>query len=135
MASAPVDQSAFVAEKIAVVFDAMSSLMATIHRLELRGFDTTDAKDRLERLAKELAAWKSMHITMLERAKLPCMSYVITYGSIENKKSVSCESATEALAIVEHLSQAGADSIMVTSYQIENEAIPNLKVLENAEKY
>ena len=52
----PVDE--FVIEKIAATLDQMSSLMETIYRLDRRGFDTTDAKDRLDRLERELTAWK-----------------------------------------------------------------------------
>ena len=61
----PVDE--FVTEKIAATLDQMSSLMETIYRLDRRGFDTTDAKDRLDRLERELTAWKQTRAAIEER--------------------------------------------------------------------
>lgn len=58
MAAGSVDQYAFVSDKVEATLDQMSSLMETIYRLDRRGFDTTDAKDRLDRLERELSAWK-----------------------------------------------------------------------------
>ncbi|MFC3695513.1 hypothetical protein [Chenggangzhangella methanolivorans] len=58
MVVSSVDNYAFVSDKIDATLDQMSSLMETIFRLETRGYDTTDAKDRLDRLEKELVAWK-----------------------------------------------------------------------------
>ena len=58
MAAGSVDQYAFVSDKVEATLDQMSSLMETIFRLDRRGYDTTDAKDRLDRLERELTAWK-----------------------------------------------------------------------------
>lgn len=61
------DRAAFVKGRIESVLDAMSSLMATIHRLDRSGFDTTDAKDRLTRLEAELEAWRETQRAIAER--------------------------------------------------------------------
>lgn len=67
MASGSVDQNEYVTDRIAATLDAMSSLMETIYRLDRRGFDTTDAKDRLDRLEHELAAWKETRAAIERR--------------------------------------------------------------------
>ncbi|MFC3695191.1 hypothetical protein [Chenggangzhangella methanolivorans] len=61
------------------------------------------------------------------------MTYVLTYGPLDDELNVSCETATEALSLLTDLRERGQKYIMVSSYQTGDVAIDVLRVLAEQE--
>ncbi|MFC3691625.1 hypothetical protein [Chenggangzhangella methanolivorans] len=62
------------------------------------------------------------------------MSFVITHGPLGVEHEVGCESAVEALSIFRDLMQQGAVGVMLTVFEIGDEALALLQLLVEAEK-
>lgn len=62
------------------------------------------------------------------------MTYVITFGPLNDEREVCCETATEALSLLLGLQEGGEDAIVVASYETAAEATKTLHVLATHER-